>query len=48
MTTSPWRPSHRYDPRLVALADRHYNRQKPGPSAEPAPGTQLTLDEATA
>jgi hypothetical protein len=27
---SPWRRSHRADPRALPLADRHYNRQKPG------------------
>ncbi|HEX5183557.1 MAG TPA: hypothetical protein VFW19_10450 [Allosphingosinicella sp.] len=25
-----WECSHRYDPRAVRLADRHYSRQKPG------------------
>lgn len=25
-----WHRSHRFDPRAVALADRHYSRQKPG------------------
>jgi hypothetical protein len=26
----PWQRSDRFDPRAVALADRHYSRQKPG------------------
>jgi hypothetical protein len=25
-----WRMSHRADPLALPLADRHYNRQKPG------------------
>lgn len=25
-----WQRSHRFDPRALALADRHYSRQKPG------------------
>jgi hypothetical protein len=33
-----WRPSHRADPAAVALADRHYNRQKPGTPQFVPPG----------
>lgn len=43
MSESPWRPSDRYDPAAVALADRHYNRQKPGTPQFIAPGTHLAL-----
>src|SRR5512146_2941753 len=34
----PWHLSHRADPRAVALADRHYSRQKPGTPQFVPPG----------
>lgn len=40
---SPWRVSDRYDPVLVGLADRHYNRQKPGTPQCIPPGTYVAL-----
>jgi hypothetical protein len=43
MTLSPWRISDRYDPALVALADRHYSRQKPGTPQCIPPGTYVAL-----
>lgn len=33
-----WRPSHRADPRALPIADRHYNRQKPGTPQFVPPG----------
>lgn len=38
-----WRLSHRFDPRAVALADRHYNRQKPGTPQFVPPGRCIVL-----
>ena len=38
-----WRPSHRFDPPAVALADRHYNRQKPGTPQFVPPGACLVF-----
>ena len=38
MTGQPWRWSHRADPRALVLADRHYNRQKPGSPQFVPPG----------
>lgn len=38
-----WRISHRADPRAVCLADRHYNRQKPGTPQFVPPGRCLVL-----
>jgi len=38
-----WHLSHRADPRAVALADRHYNRQKPGTPQFVPPGRCLVL-----
>lgn len=42
MTPTPrpslWHLSHRFDPRAVAIADRHYNRQKPGTPQFVPPG----------
>lgn len=38
-----WRRSHRFDPRAVALADRHYNRQKPGSPQFMPPGSCRVL-----
>lgn len=39
----PWVVSHRADPRAVQLADRHYNRQKPGSPQFVPPGRCLVL-----
>jgi hypothetical protein len=38
-----WHLSHRADPRAVTLADRHYNRQKPGTPQFVPPGRCLVL-----
>lgn len=38
-----WRLSHRFDPNAVAIADRHYNRQKPGTPQCMPPGRALVL-----
>ena len=38
-----WHISHRFDPRAVALADRHYSRQKVGTPQFVAPGRCLVL-----
>lgn len=38
-----WRMSHRADPVAVAIADRHYNRQKPGTPQFVPPGRCLVL-----
>jgi hypothetical protein len=38
-----WHLSHRADPRAVAIADRHYNRQKPGTPQFVPPGRCLVL-----
>lgn len=38
-----WVLSHRADPRAVAIADRHYNRQKPGTPQFVPPGSCLVL-----
>lgn len=38
-----WRVSHRADPRAVEIADRHYNRQKPGTAQFVPPGRCLVL-----
>jgi hypothetical protein len=43
MTGSPWRASDRYDPAALPLADRHYNRQKPGTPQFVPPGRCLVL-----
>jgi hypothetical protein len=40
---TPWRISHRADPDAVALADRHYNRQKVGSPQFVPPGRCLVL-----
>jgi len=40
---SPWRLSWRADPVTRALADRHYNRQKPGAAQFVPPGRCLVL-----
>lgn len=38
-----WLPSHRADPRALPLADRHYNRQKPGTPQFVPPGRCFVL-----
>ena len=38
-----WTLSHRADPRVLPLADAHYNRQKPGTPQFVAPGRCLVL-----
>lgn len=38
-----WRMSHRADPFAVAIADRHYNRQKPGTPQFVPPGRCVVL-----
>src|SRR5207245_4852600 len=38
-----WRMSHRADPLAVEIADRHYNRQKPGTPQFVPPGSCLVL-----
>lgn len=38
-----WSVSHRADPPAVAIADRHYNRQKPGTPQFVPPGACLVL-----
>lgn len=38
-----WEIAHRADPRCVALADRHYSRQKPGTPQFVPPGRCLVL-----
>lgn len=45
-----WHSSHRGDPSVVPLADRHYNRQKVGAPQFVPPGTclVLTLDDHSA
>lgn len=40
---TPWRLSHRADPAAVDIADRHYNRQKPGTPQFVPPGRCLVL-----
>ena len=43
MKRSPWRRSHRADPAAAAVADRHYNRQKPGSPQFVPPGRCLVM-----
>ena len=38
-----WRLSHRFDPIAVDIADRHYNRQKPGTPQFVPPGRCMVL-----
>jgi len=38
-----WHLSNRFDPRALPLADRHYNRQKPGTPQFVPPGRCLVL-----
>jgi len=40
---SPWRRSWRAQPKAAAIADRHYNRQKPGSPQFVPPGSCLAL-----
>jgi len=44
----PWVESHRCDPRAVAIADRHYNRQKIGTPQFVPPGRCFVLLTAAA
>jgi hypothetical protein len=41
--SNPWRLSDRFDPRALPLADRHYNRQKPGTPQFVPPGRCIVL-----
>ena len=43
IASSPWRRSDRFDPAALGLADRHYNRQKPGSPQFVPPGRCLVL-----
>lgn len=43
-----WHLSHRADPKAVDVADRHYNRQKPGTSQCAPPGSCMVLYAQTA
>ena len=43
-----WQLSHRADPKAVALADRHYSRQKPGTPQFVPPGRCMVLYAETA
>jgi hypothetical protein len=43
ITGQRWHLSHRADPRALPLADRHYNRQKPGTPQFVPPGSCLVL-----
>jgi hypothetical protein len=45
---SPWTRSNRADPDCLPLADRHYNRQKPGSPQFVPPGRCLVLKRADA
>lgn len=47
-TGTLWQLSHRADPRSVALADRHYSRQKPGTPQFVPPGRCMVLYAKTA
>jgi len=38
-----WEQSNRFDPRAVAIADRHYNRQKPGTNQFVPPGSNVVF-----
>lgn len=48
MTAPAWHLSNRFDPRALPLANRHYNRQKPGTPQFVAPGSNLVLLSAAA
>ena len=41
--TSPWRRSDKFDPAARSIADRHYNRQKPGTPQFVRPAKSLVL-----
>jgi hypothetical protein len=41
--TMPWRISHRFDQNARVIADRHYNRQKPGTDQFSPPAKLLAL-----
>lgn len=43
MSDMPWSMSHRADAAVLPLADRHYNRQKPGTPQFVPPGRCLVL-----
>ena len=43
VSDSPWRLSGRFDPAALPLADRHYNRRKPGSPQFVPPGRCLVL-----
>lgn len=43
LRSQPWRLSWRADPRARPLADRHYNRQRPGAAQFVPPGRCLVL-----
>jgi hypothetical protein len=43
MSGQPWQWSHRADRRALPLADRHYNRQKPGSRQFVPPGRCIVL-----
>jgi len=43
LETQRWHLSHRYDPRALPLADRHYNRRKIGSPQFVPPGRNLVL-----
>jgi len=43
-----WRESYRFDPAALPLADRHYNRQKPGTPQFVPPGRCMVLLSAGA
>lgn len=43
-----WTPSHRFDRRALPLADRHYNRQRPGTPQFVPPGRCVVLLAADA
>lgn len=43
---SSWRISDRFDPASVAIADRHYNRQKPGTNQFVPPGACFVMRTA--
>ena len=45
---NPWRPSDRFDPRALPLADAHYNRRKVGSPQFVPPGRCVVLLTANA
>lgn len=38
-----WQPSHKFDPRSAAIAERHYNRQTPGSPQFIPPSSSVVL-----